>query len=123
MNTLYVAPFDAVHVGSRNGIVEKVFVKLGQNVKKGDPLVELISPELAEAKGPLQTRWTCSAPFDGTVIQIGANPGELYNHSGGPLIVIKLANPDEPDAKQTDRPKKGFRVPGTNVECRGFTGQ
>ena len=47
----------------------------------------------------------------------------MYNHSGGPLIVIKLANPDEPGAKQTDQPKKGFRVPGTNVERRGFTGQ
>jgi multidrug efflux pump subunit AcrA (membrane-fusion protein) len=37
--------------------VEKVFVKVGQSVKEGDPLVELYSTELAAAKNELQTRY------------------------------------------------------------------
>jgi cobalt-zinc-cadmium efflux system membrane fusion protein len=37
-------------------VVKRVFVAIGQSVKKGDPLVELFSTELAEAKGLYETR-------------------------------------------------------------------
>jgi pyruvate/2-oxoglutarate dehydrogenase complex dihydrolipoamide acyltransferase (E2) component len=46
----------AVRVGTRfDCLVEKVFVKAGQTVKKGDPLVDLFSTELAAAKNDFQT--------------------------------------------------------------------
>ena len=32
-------------------------------------------------------------------------------------------SPVDPDFKQKRRPKKGFRIPNSNVERRGFTGQ
>jgi multidrug efflux pump subunit AcrA (membrane-fusion protein) len=38
-------------------LVEAIHVKLGQAVKKGEPLAELLSAELAQAKSDLQNRW------------------------------------------------------------------
>ena len=38
-------------------LVEKVHVELGQHVKKGDPLVDLFSTELAKAKNDYQTKY------------------------------------------------------------------
>jgi hypothetical protein len=38
-------------------VVERVHVQLGQKVKKGDPLVELYSADLAKAKTDFQTRY------------------------------------------------------------------
>jgi cobalt-zinc-cadmium efflux system membrane fusion protein len=37
--------------------VEKIHVKVGQNVKKGDPLLDLFSTDLAAAKNDLQTTY------------------------------------------------------------------
>jgi len=37
--------------------MEKVFASIGQKVKKGDPLVELYSTDLASAKSDFQTKW------------------------------------------------------------------
>ena len=36
-------------------LVEKVYVKVGQTVKKGDPLVDLFSTDLAAAKSDYET--------------------------------------------------------------------
>ncbi len=38
-------------------LVEKVYVELGQKVKKGDPLVDLFSTDLAAAKNDFQTAY------------------------------------------------------------------
>jgi len=40
-----------------NALIEKVFVSVGQAVKKGDPLVELKSTDLAQAKTDLRTKY------------------------------------------------------------------
>ena len=37
--------------------VEKVLIKVGQHVKKGEPVAELYSTDLAAAKNDFQTRW------------------------------------------------------------------
>ena len=120
-----VDPFDAVPVRNMlNWRVEKVFVKTGQNVKRGDALVELYGTELVEVENRLQTRlltWTCRAPGDGTIGEIAAKPGALFKPSVDGLIVFSPANPADADAKRKDLPKKRFRIP--NVERRGFTGQ
>lgn len=40
-----------------DALVEKVHVELGQSVKRGDPLVDLFSTELAKAKNDYQTKY------------------------------------------------------------------
>ncbi len=40
-----------------NALVEKVFVSAGQSVKKGDPLLELKSSDLAAAKNDCRTKY------------------------------------------------------------------
>ena len=40
-----------------NALVEKVFVSAGQSVKKGDPLLELRSADLAKAKNECRTKY------------------------------------------------------------------
>jgi cobalt-zinc-cadmium efflux system membrane fusion protein len=51
-------PNSLAKVRSRfDALVEKVHVELGQHVKRGDPLVDLFSTELAKAKNDYQTKY------------------------------------------------------------------
>jgi cobalt-zinc-cadmium efflux system membrane fusion protein len=51
-------PNSLVKVRSRfDALVEKVHVELGQHVKRGEPLVDLFSTELAKAKNDYQTKY------------------------------------------------------------------
>jgi multidrug efflux pump subunit AcrA (membrane-fusion protein) len=55
-----------------NGYVKKVFVKTGDLVKKGDPIVSIVqSLQSSEDVFPLR------APFDGTVVQVAKSDGEF----------------------------------------------
>lgn len=60
-----------------NAYVKKIYVKLGQEVKTGDPIVSLTQSlrEFAETSYPLR------APFPGTVVQIGKSEGEFVEQS------------------------------------------
>ena len=62
--TTYAPPY--------NAYVKKIYVKLGQKVKKGDPVVSLEQ----SLGGVHENVFPMRAPFDGTVVQILHGEGE-----------------------------------------------
>jgi ketosteroid isomerase-like protein len=110
-------------------LVEKVRVSVGQVVRRGDPLIELVCPELDAAKigdeieritrqpggeivinedkrGGLKVRFTLFSEVDGTILAVGAKPGSLYDRKD---VLIEIgATP----AFEDRRSPAGPRPPG-----------
>lgn len=63
-----------------DGYVKKVFVKIGDQVKTGDPLLSIAESTIARRNEIFPLR----APFKGTVVEVNANQGEQVkvNSSG-----------------------------------------
>jgi multidrug efflux pump subunit AcrA (membrane-fusion protein) len=74
--TLITAPY--------NGYVHKVYVKVGQEVKTGDPVVSLVQTlrQTGEPVYPLR------APFGGIVVQVNRSEGEYVTSLNDPNSVI-----------------------------------
>lgn len=70
---------------SFSGYVQKVFVKIGDTVKAGDPLVTF-SPSL----GASESNYPVRAAFSGRVTQVLKNEGEYVTESSDSGIVLKV---------------------------------
>ncbi len=75
--TVFVTPYD--------GYIHKMFVKVGQKVAKGDPVVaittSLSSPE---------TVWPIRAPFGGTVVDIEKMEGEYVGKEEQKKTIVRI---------------------------------
>jgi multidrug efflux pump subunit AcrA (membrane-fusion protein) len=68
-----------------NGYVKQLFVKMGDRVKKGDPLVSVVqSLQSSENVFPLR------APFDGTVVQINKTDGEFVREGDRSDFILRM---------------------------------
>lgn len=75
--TLVTAPYD--------GYVKKLFVKLGQKVRAGEPIVSIAqSLQAAENVFPIR------APFDGTVTQLVKSEGQFVKQSDPKEFVLRI---------------------------------
>lgn len=75
--TIVTAPFD--------GYVKRLFVRIGQKVKEGDPLVS-ISQSLQSS----ETVFPLRAPFAGTVVQVRKNEGEFIRQSDSEDFILRV---------------------------------
>lgn len=66
------------------GYVRKLYVKIGERVKAGDPLITF-SPSLGEG----ETNYPIRAAFNGVVTQVQSQEGE-YLMNGSPAIVVRV---------------------------------
>lgn len=68
-----------------NGYVKKIFVKTGQKVKKGDPIVSVSqSLQSPEQVYPLR------APFSGTVVQVNKSEGEFVKMGDPKDFIVRI---------------------------------
>lgn len=68
-----------------NGYVQKLFVKLGQSIKEGEPLFSLSqSLESPERNHPVR------APFSGTVVQIQKSEGEYAKENDLTDFILRI---------------------------------
>lgn len=75
--TIVTAPF--------NGYVKKLYVKVGDNVKKGDPLVSVVqSLQSVDPVYPLRS------PFNGTVVQVLKDEGEFVKQDDPKDYILRV---------------------------------
>jgi multidrug efflux pump subunit AcrA (membrane-fusion protein) len=74
-------------------LVEAVHVKLGQAVKKGEPLAELFSAELSQARSDLQHRWL---QWQHELLLYNSQKKLAANHS---ISQVELANAQNDEQK------------------------
>ena len=68
-----------------SGHVKKIFVKLGQEVNKNDPLVSITQTLLKEEEVfPLR------APFSGLIVQMNKNEGEFVNQGNQQDFILRI---------------------------------
>ncbi len=67
------------------GFVQKLYVKIGDNVKAGDPLV-MFSPSM----GRSESNYPVRASFSGRVTQVLKNEGEYVLESGDQNLVLRI---------------------------------
>lgn len=75
--TIVAAPYD--------GYIKKIYVKLGQRVQAGDPIVSITqSIQSSESVFPIR------APFDGIVTQVLKNEGQFVKSSDNKEFIARL---------------------------------
>ncbi|OFZ15735.1 MAG: hypothetical protein A2Z20_05220 [Bdellovibrionales bacterium RBG_16_40_8] len=75
--TIITAPY--------NGYIRKIFVKIGDRVKQGDPIVSIVqSLQSSDPVYPLR------APFPGTVVQVEKNEGEYIKEGDAKEFVVRI---------------------------------
>lgn len=101
--TIFVAPY--------SGYVYKLFVTVGEKVKKGDPVLSITSSlQSPEAVYPIR------APFAGTVVSISKKEGEYVTEKDTKDIIVRIDDLDtyfvQSKAPETDaaRIKKEMEV-------------
>lgn len=105
-STSITAPF--------NGYVKKLFVKMGDQIKPGDPIVTITqSLQSNENSFPLR------APFPGTVVQMGRTEGQLVHQDLAAEFIVRIDDLTHifvtATAPETDWVKL---APGQEVEIR-----
>lgn len=75
----------AIITAPYNGYVKKLFVKIGDSVKQGDPLVS-VTPSLQSNDNPFPLR----APFSGTVVQIEKSEGEFIKEGDIKDFILRI---------------------------------
>jgi multidrug efflux pump subunit AcrA (membrane-fusion protein) len=75
--TVIIAPY--------NGYVKKLFVKMGDQVKQGDPLVSVVQ-SLQNGDGSFPLR----APLDGVVVQLGKAEGEFVKEGDPKDFILRI---------------------------------
>lgn len=101
--TIFVAPY--------SGYIQKVYVKVGQKVRKGDPVIS-ISTSL---QSPEQV-YPIRAPFSGTVVSLSKMEGEYVTEKDTKDIIARIDDLDHYNviakAPETDaaRIKKSMQV-------------
>lgn len=68
-----------------NGYIEKIFVKIGDKVKVGTPLITF-SPSLGKG----ETNFPVRSAFDGVVSQIIKTEGEYVTESGNQNLILRV---------------------------------
>jgi multidrug efflux pump subunit AcrA (membrane-fusion protein) len=75
--TIFAAPYD--------GYIKKIYVKLGQKVHAGDPIVSITqSIQSSESVFPIR------APFDGTITQVLKNEGQFVKSGDAKEFIARL---------------------------------
>ena len=73
-----------------NGYVKKIFVKIGDEVKQGDPLVTLVqSLQSGDGNFPLRS------PFNGTVVQVEKSEGEFVRENDAKEFILRIDDKSE----------------------------
>lgn len=80
--TIVTAPF--------NGYVKKIFVKVGDKVKKGDPLVSV-----AQSLQSTDPVYPLRSPFNGTVVQVLKDEGEFVKQDDPKDYILRVDSLDE----------------------------
>jgi multidrug efflux pump subunit AcrA (membrane-fusion protein) len=81
-----IVPFrKSVITAPYNGYVKKLFVKIGDHVKAGDPLVS-INQSLQSSDGVFPLR----APFNGYVVQEGKEEGEFVKEGDAKDFIVRI---------------------------------
>ena len=75
----------AIITPSYNGYIKKIFVKLGQKVQEGDPLVT-VSTSLAHSDQAFPLR----APFSGQVVSVNKSEGEYVQQNNLEESIIRI---------------------------------
>lgn len=75
--TIVIAPY--------NGYIKKLFVKMGDKVKQGDPLVSVVQ-SLQNSDGAFPLR----APLDGVVVQLGKAEGEFVKEGDPKEFILRI---------------------------------
>lgn len=75
--TIFVAPY--------TGYVRQIFVKVGQAVKKGEPVISVVSSLMSpEAVFPIR------APFAGTVVEVPKSEGEFVTEKDAKEFMVRI---------------------------------
>lgn len=94
--TLVITPY--------NGYVKKLFVKVGDRVKQGDPLVSIVQ-SLQNADGSFPLR----SPLDGVIVQVGKTEGEFVKDGDPAEYILRIDDNSKyfimADAAEIDRVK------------------
>lgn len=80
--TIVTAPF--------NGYVKKIFVKIGQKVKKGEPIVTIV--QSLQSTDPL---FPLRSPFDGIVVSVNKQEGEFVMKDDPKDFILRIDGLDE----------------------------
>jgi multidrug efflux pump subunit AcrA (membrane-fusion protein) len=80
--TIFIPPY--------TGYIHKIFVTIGQKVRKGDPVIA-IAPTLSGAEQIFPIR----APFDGIIVDIGKTEGEFVVEKKETDRMVRLDNNDK----------------------------
>ena len=73
-----------------NGYVKKLFVKIGDVVKQGDPLVA-VAQSLQSGDGNFPLR----SPFNGTVVQVERSEGEFVRENDSKDFILRIDDTDK----------------------------
>ena len=73
-----------------NGYVKKLFVKVGDVVKQGDPLVA-VAQSLQSGDGNFPLR----SPFNGTVVQVERSEGEFVRENDSKEFILRIDDTDK----------------------------
>lgn len=73
-----------------NGYVKKLFVKVGDVVKQGDPLVA-VAQSLQSGDGNFPLR----SPFNGTVVQVERSEGEFVRENDSKDFILRIDDTDK----------------------------
>lgn len=80
--TIFVAPYD--------GYIHKLYVKIGQKIKKNDPVVAITSSLMSpEAVFPIR------APFAGTVVDVEKMEGEYVGKEDTKKTIVRIDDQDK----------------------------
>lgn len=80
--TIVTAPY--------NGYIKELFVQVGQNVKKGDPLVSV--SQTLDSSDPV---YPLRASFNGVVVTIQKQEGEFVKQDDSESFILRLDNMDQ----------------------------
>lgn len=67
------------------GYIKQIFVKVGQNVKRGDPLVSVV-----QSLTTPDTVFPLRAPYDGTVVQLLKSEGEFVTSNDAKDYIMRI---------------------------------
>ena len=77
LNTVVTAPYD--------GYVKKIYVKLGEQIRSGDPMVSV-----AQSLQAVENVFPIRAPFSGTVTQIMKSEGQFVKQSDSKEFILRI---------------------------------
>ena len=68
-----------------NGYVKKMYVKIGESLKAGDPVVSMV-----QSLGSVEEVYPIRAPFPGTVVQVLHSDGEYVTEQGDNSMLVRI---------------------------------